>query len=233
MMARDSCMPMFWKCWSRKQTLMIYNPGFHFEVDIKLIFLPNLTYFGIKMEDNLMVFNLWIIYSYMCDRYLADLDKTLKSFAYFFGVLGQISFLKGKFSDFLTYITFTICDLVLGLMRIMMAWWRLMVTEWIHCTECVLFSDAIALLLSSSVWGVKVLEGPLLHFATNYIIRWEQIGYLHGCALFMKGRSTYMNVHRHVSSKHICWCAICTYGWSTYKTVCGDKRKWAIDYRIV
>jgi hypothetical protein len=67
-----------------------------------------------------MVFNVSILYSYICDRNLVDLVKTLKSFAYSSGVLGQISFLKGKFSDFLTH-TFTICDPIMGLMRIRMA----------------------------------------------------------------------------------------------------------------
>jgi hypothetical protein len=71
-----------------------FNPGFHFEVDIKLILLPNLMHFGRRLEDNLMVCNVSILYSYMCDRNLAYLDKTLKSFAYSSGALGQISFLK-------------------------------------------------------------------------------------------------------------------------------------------
>jgi hypothetical protein len=87
-MAFDSCMPMFWKCWSGKQTLVFCNAGFHFEVDIKLILLPNLMHFGRKLEDNLMVFNVSILYSYICDRNLADLEKTLKGFAYSSGGLG-------------------------------------------------------------------------------------------------------------------------------------------------
>jgi hypothetical protein len=93
-MAFDSCMPMFWECWSGKQTLVFCNAGFQFEADIKFILLPNLMHFGRKFEDNLMVFNVSILYSYICDRNLADLDKTLKSLAYSSGVLGQTSFLK-------------------------------------------------------------------------------------------------------------------------------------------
>jgi hypothetical protein len=65
---------------------------------------------------------------------------------------------------------------------------------------------------------VKVLEVPLLQFATKYIIRWEQIGDLHDCAVGTKGRSTYMTVYqtcrveaqmwvcnRHRWPKHIFW----------------------------
>jgi hypothetical protein len=61
-----------------------------------------------KLEDNLMVYNVSILYSYICDRNLADLDNTLKRFAYYSGVFGQISFLKGKFSYFLAH-AFTMC----------------------------------------------------------------------------------------------------------------------------
>jgi hypothetical protein len=93
-MAFYSCMPMFWKCWSGKRTLVFCNAGLHFEVGIELILLPNLMHVGRKFEDNLMVFNISILYSYICDQILADLDKTLKSLAYSSSVLGQTSFLK-------------------------------------------------------------------------------------------------------------------------------------------
>jgi hypothetical protein len=90
----DSCMPMFWNFWSGKQTLIFLNSGFHFEVGIKLILHPNLMHVGRKFEDNVMVFNVSIVYSYICYWNLADLDKTLKSLAYYSGVLGKTSFLK-------------------------------------------------------------------------------------------------------------------------------------------
>jgi hypothetical protein len=69
---------------------------------------------GRKLEDNLAVFNVSIV---LREQVFPDLFKTLKSFPYYSGVLGQISFPKGKFSDFLAH-TFTISDFVLGLIRI-------------------------------------------------------------------------------------------------------------------
>ena len=93
-MACDSFMPMFWKCWSRKQALVICNAGIHFQYDGMLIFLPNLMCFGRKFEDKLTVFNLSIVFSVIYDRNLEDLDKTLESVAENSGVLGQRLFLK-------------------------------------------------------------------------------------------------------------------------------------------
>jgi hypothetical protein len=68
-MARDSCMSMIWKCWSGKQTILICNAGFHFEVDITSEFDVFL-----KVEDILTVFNLSIV---LCEQVCPDLDKKL------------------------------------------------------------------------------------------------------------------------------------------------------------
>jgi hypothetical protein len=88
-MARVSFMPIFGKCWSVKHTLLLCNAGFHFEVDIKLILLLNLMYFGRKLVDNLTVFNLSIM---LCEQVCPYVDKTLKSLAYFPDVLGRYNF---------------------------------------------------------------------------------------------------------------------------------------------
>jgi hypothetical protein len=53
-------------------------PDSTLKINIKFILLPNLMHFGRKFDDNLLVFNVSILYSYICDRNLAYLDKTLK-----------------------------------------------------------------------------------------------------------------------------------------------------------